>query len=101
MLNHSIQSSQQKLAEKLTVLNDRGVGMLTRISNIKKACTDKDPKSKPDFLSEKSLENTYKQIVKKFPNFEKGTSVKISVCRNKNKRVKKPEYTYFVFIVTV
>lgn len=74
MLNHSIVSSQQKLAEKLTVLNDRGIGMLTRISNIKKACTDKDPKSKPDFLSEKSLENTYKQIVKKFPNFEKGTS---------------------------
>lgn len=36
MLNHSIVSSQQKLAEKLTVLNDRGIGMLTRISNIKK-----------------------------------------------------------------
>ena len=28
--------SQQKLAEKLTVLKDRGVGMLTRIYNIKK-----------------------------------------------------------------
>ena len=28
--------SQQKLAEKLTILNDRGVGMLTRIYNIKK-----------------------------------------------------------------
>jgi len=36
MINHSIMSSQQKLAEKLTILNDRGVGMLTRISNIKK-----------------------------------------------------------------
>ena len=36
MLNHSIISSQQKLAEKLTILNDRGIGMLTRISNIKK-----------------------------------------------------------------
>jgi NCK-associated protein 1 len=36
MLNHSIVSSQQKLAEKLTILNDRGIGMLTRISNIKK-----------------------------------------------------------------
>lgn len=31
-----IQPSQQKLAEKLTILNDRGVGMLTRVYNIKK-----------------------------------------------------------------
>jgi NCK-associated protein 1 len=36
MLNHTIISSQQKIAEKLTILNDRGIGMLTRISNIKK-----------------------------------------------------------------
>ena len=28
--------SQQKIAEKLTILNDRGQGMLTRIYNIKK-----------------------------------------------------------------
>ena len=28
--------SQQKLAEKLTILRDRGLGMLTRIYNIKK-----------------------------------------------------------------
>ena len=28
--------SQQKLAEKLTILNERGRGMLTRIYNIKK-----------------------------------------------------------------
>lgn len=31
-----LQPSQQKLAEKLTILNDRGVGMLTRLYNIKK-----------------------------------------------------------------
>ncbi len=75
MLNHNILPSQQKLAEKLTVLNDRGIGMLTRISNIKKACTDKDPGSKPTFLLDKSLEPTFKQIVKKFPLFEKGSFV--------------------------
>jgi NCK-associated protein 1 len=28
--------SQQKLAEKLSLINDRGIGMLTRIYNIKK-----------------------------------------------------------------
>lgn len=31
-----LQPSQQKLAEKLTILNDRGIGMLTRLYNIKK-----------------------------------------------------------------
>lgn len=34
-----IQPSQQKLAEKLTILNDRGIGMLTRVYNIKKVRT--------------------------------------------------------------
>lgn len=32
----AINPSQQKLAEKLTILNDRGIGMLTRLYNIKK-----------------------------------------------------------------
>lgn len=36
----SLIPSQQKLAEKLTLLNDRGVGMLTRIYNIKKVSTN-------------------------------------------------------------
>lgn len=35
-MNHNMLPTQQKLAEKLTILNDRGIGMLTRISNIKK-----------------------------------------------------------------
>uniref|UniRef100_A0A3B5M5S6 Uncharacterized protein n=1 Tax=Xiphophorus couchianus TaxID=32473 RepID=A0A3B5M5S6_9TELE len=34
-----MQPSQQKLAEKLTILNDRGIGMLTRVYNIKKVRT--------------------------------------------------------------
>lgn len=36
MSRAGIQPSQQKLAEKLTILNDRGIGMLTRVYNIKK-----------------------------------------------------------------
>ena len=35
-MSRSMIPSQQKLAEKLTILNDRGQGMLTRIYNIKK-----------------------------------------------------------------
>ncbi|KAE9415969.1 hypothetical protein Angca_008386, partial [Angiostrongylus cantonensis] len=60
-----IESSQLKIAEKLVILNDRAVGMLTRIYNIKKACAD--PKSKPAFLSDKHLETAIKHIARKFP----------------------------------
>lgn len=35
-MSRSLVPSQQKLAEKLSLINDRGVGMLTRIYNIKK-----------------------------------------------------------------
>uniref|UniRef100_A0A670HWG2 Nck-associated protein 1 n=1 Tax=Podarcis muralis TaxID=64176 RepID=A0A670HWG2_PODMU len=58
----------QKLAEKLTILNDRGVGMLTRLYNIKKACGD--PKAKPSYLIDKNLESAVKFIVRKFPAVE-------------------------------
>ncbi|KAG8238852.1 hypothetical protein J437_LFUL017955 [Ladona fulva] len=60
--------SQQKLAEKLSLNNDRGIGMLTRIYNIKKACGD--AKSKPAFLSDKNLESSIKNIVRRFPNID-------------------------------
>lgn len=54
-----------KLAEKLVILNDRSVGMLTRLYNIKKACSD--PKSRPQFLNDKSLDAAVAHITKKFP----------------------------------
>ncbi|VDL69231.1 unnamed protein product [Nippostrongylus brasiliensis] len=60
-----METSQQKIAEKLVILNDRAVGMLTRIYNIKKACGD--VKSKPAFLSDKHMENAIKHIARKFP----------------------------------
>ncbi|KAK5972294.1 Membrane associated protein Hem [Trichostrongylus colubriformis] len=60
-----MESSQLKIAEKLVILNDRAVGMLTRIYNIKKACAD--AKSKPAFLSDKHMENAIKHIARKFP----------------------------------
>ncbi|VDK88818.1 unnamed protein product [Litomosoides sigmodontis] len=62
---YKVDVTQMKIAEKLIILNDRAVGMLTRLYNIKKACGD--PKSKPQFLSEKSLESCIKHIVRKFP----------------------------------
>lgn len=65
-------TSHQKIAEKLTILNDRGVGMLTRIYNIKKSCAD--AKLKPSFLSDKTLESAIKHIVRKFPVMDSKSS---------------------------
>ncbi|KAL7636676.1 UNVERIFIED_CONTAM: hypothetical protein RMT77_012425 [Armadillidium vulgare] len=64
-MSKGLTPSQQKVAEKIIILNERSVGILTRIYNIKKACGD--AKSKPAFLSDKSLESCIKQIVRKFP----------------------------------
>ncbi|CAJ0604279.1 unnamed protein product [Cylicocyclus nassatus] len=60
-----MECSQLKIAEKLVILNDRAVGMLTRIYNIKKACADS--KSKPAFLNDKHMENAIKHVARKFP----------------------------------
>uniref|UniRef100_A0A6Q2ZHZ6 NCK associated protein 1 like n=1 Tax=Esox lucius TaxID=8010 RepID=A0A6Q2ZHZ6_ESOLU len=59
---------QQKLAEKLTILNDRGVGVLLRMNYIKKTCSDS--KLRPQFLMEKTMEASVKYINKKFPNID-------------------------------
>ncbi|KAJ8797913.1 hypothetical protein J1605_001649 [Eschrichtius robustus] len=67
---------QHKLAEKLTILNDRGQGVLIRMYNIKKTCSD--PKSKPPFLLEKSMESSLKYINKKFPNIDVRNSTNLN-----------------------
>ncbi|XP_009889908.1 PREDICTED: nck-associated protein 1-like, partial [Charadrius vociferus] len=59
---------QNKFAEKLTILNDRGRGVLVRIYNIKKTCSD--PKTRPPFLSDKAMEPSVKFINKKFPHLD-------------------------------
>ena len=71
---------QQKLAEKLTILRSRGEGMLTRIYNIKKACSDQ--KSKPAFLYDKALESSVKYIVRRFPNIDHKNLSNVQPLRN-------------------
>ncbi|XP_074917148.1 nck-associated protein 1-like isoform X3 [Chelonoidis abingdonii] len=63
---------QHKFAEKLTILNDRGKGVLIRMYNIKKTCSD--PRSKPAFFTEKTMEPSIKYINKKFPNVDARSS---------------------------
>ena len=89
---------QQKLAEKLTILNDRGIGMLTRIYNIKKACAD--AKSKPAFLSDKTLESAIKHVVRKFPVMDSkaGTTTLGPVFNIKNEIIKSLSLYYYTFV---
>ncbi|XP_066472263.1 nck-associated protein 1-like [Tiliqua scincoides] len=59
---------QHKFAEKLTILNERGKGVLVRMYNIKKTCSD--PRAKPAFFTEKTMESSIKYINKKFPTLD-------------------------------
>lgn len=89
-----LNTTQQKIAEKLIILNDRGVGILTRIYNIKKACGD--TKSKPGFLSDKSLESSIKFIIKKFPNIDvKGLQ---PIANIKAEVIKSLSLYYYTFV---
>uniref|UniRef100_A0A8C3V2H1 Nck-associated protein 1-like n=1 Tax=Catharus ustulatus TaxID=91951 RepID=A0A8C3V2H1_CATUS len=57
-----------KLAEKLTLLNERGRGVLVRLYHIKKTCSD--PRTRPPFLGDKAMEASAKFIQKKFPHLD-------------------------------
>ncbi|KFM78035.1 Nck-associated protein 1, partial [Stegodyphus mimosarum] len=94
----SLVPSQQKLAEKLTILNDRGVGMLTRIYNIKKACGD--AKSKPTFLSDKSLESAIKHVVRRFPSVDtRGNSNQLNAVFTIRQEIMKSLSLYYYTFV--
>ncbi|ELU15795.1 hypothetical protein CAPTEDRAFT_228503 [Capitella teleta] len=93
-----INPSQQKMAEKLIILNDRGVGMLTRIYNIKKMLGS--PESKPAFLSDKSLEPVIKNIIRKFPTIDaKSSSSQINaITPIKSEIIRSLSLYYYTFV---
>uniref|UniRef100_A0A671NIM6 Nck-associated protein 1 n=1 Tax=Sinocyclocheilus anshuiensis TaxID=1608454 RepID=A0A671NIM6_9TELE len=94
----NVTSALQKLAEKLTILNDRGIGMLTRIYNIKKACGD--PKAKPSYLIDKNLESAVKFIVRKFPAIETRNNNQqlAQLQKEKSEILKNLALYYFTFV---
>ncbi|XP_029682834.1 nck-associated protein 1-like [Takifugu rubripes] len=75
---------QQKLAEKLVILNERGKGVLVRMNYIKKTCAD--PKTRLPLLTEKGMETAIKYINKKFPNIDFRGNIQnlISIQRQKS-----------------
>lgn len=68
--------------------------MLTRIYNIKKACGD--AKSKPGFLSDKTLESSIKYIMRRFPNIDiKGLQ---AITNIKTDIIKSLSLYYYTFV---
>uniref|UniRef100_A0A8P4KS43 Nck-associated protein 1 n=1 Tax=Dicentrarchus labrax TaxID=13489 RepID=A0A8P4KS43_DICLA len=86
------------LMKKLTILNDRGIGMLTRVYNIKKACGD--PKAKPSYLVDKNLESAVKFIVRKFPAVETRNNNQqlAQLQKEKSEILKNLALYYFTFV---
>uniref|UniRef100_A0A3B3RAK6 NCK associated protein 1 like n=1 Tax=Paramormyrops kingsleyae TaxID=1676925 RepID=A0A3B3RAK6_9TELE len=77
---------QHKLAEKLTILNERGRGVLIRMKHIKTICTD--PQLRPSFLSEKPMESAVKYINKKFPNLDpRGNVQNLSIIQKQKTEI--------------
>ncbi|XP_065940624.1 nck-associated protein 1 isoform X24 [Magallana gigas] len=103
-MSRAMVPSQQKLAEKLTILNDRGRGMLTRIYNIKKIYSPNKKKmltktdSKPAFLSDKSLDSVFKYLHKKFPNIDNHAGALQVINNIKQDVVKSLSLYYFTFV---
>ncbi|KAL3842215.1 hypothetical protein ACJMK2_020254 [Sinanodonta woodiana] len=95
-MSRAMVPSQQKLAEKLTILNDRGQGMLTRIYNIKKMLGASE--SKPAFLSDKSLEPVLKVLQRKFPQVDSRSSNLALVNNIKTEVVKSLSLYYYTFV---
>lgn len=97
MVRH-LNVSQQKLAEKLTILNDRGIGMLTRLYNIKKQSSD--PKLRPPILSDKGLESAMKQIVRRFPHTDTRSNNSLigAVATARNEITKATTHFYYTFV---
>ncbi|XP_077428322.1 nck-associated protein 1-like isoform X1 [Vanacampus margaritifer] len=86
--------NHQKLAEKLTILNERGNGVLIRMNYIKKICAD--VKLRPHILTDKTMEPAIKYINKKFPNIDfRGTVQSLTSIQRQKSEVMEATTSYY------
>ena len=71
-MSRSGQAAQARIAEKLTILNDRGLGLLTRLYDMKKTLSN--PDTRPSVFTEKGLESVIKAMDGKRFNPNSGNS---------------------------
>ncbi|KAA0708095.1 Nck-associated protein 1-like [Triplophysa tibetana] len=91
---------QLKLAEKLVILNDRGQGVLVRMNQIKKICTE--PKRRPYHLTDKTMESAVKYINRKFPNIDiRGANQHISSIQKQKSAILEGLQSYYESFIDV
>uniref|UniRef100_A0A7E4UN81 Nck-associated protein 1 n=1 Tax=Panagrellus redivivus TaxID=6233 RepID=A0A7E4UN81_PANRE len=90
--------SHQRIAERLVILNNRCVGLLTRLYNIKKSCATVE--SRPKVLTSKPFEQAISVIGKKFPHtdLKKHSSAFSNVDEAKGDILKSLSQYYFTFV---
>ena len=99
-LNEFLQmaDSSHKIAERLILINNRCVGILTRLYNIKKSCGNVN--SRPKVLTEKSFEQALSVVTKRFPivDLKKNSSAFSSVDDAKIEILKTLNPYYYTFV---
>lgn len=92
-------SVQARIAEKLTILNDRGLGILTRLYDMKKTLTNAE--TRPSVFTDRNLESVIKSMEgKRFgPNSGNSQSHGSSINANiKNEILKSLNQHYFTLV---
>ena len=91
-------TTQQKIAERLTILNERAPGMMTRLYNLKTQLND--PKSKPPFMIKREFQQALVTINKKFPHID-AKNMQLPVVRENHQEVLKTLEPYYLTFIDV
>lgn len=89
-------ASHHKIAERLTILNNRAPGMLTRLYNLKKQLAD--PKTRPAFMAKREMAQAIATTMKKFPAIDCKSIQLPAVQQSANEVLKSLEPYYLTFI---
>lgn len=89
-------ASHHKIAERLTILNKRAPGMLTRLYNLKKQVNEQ--KNRPAFFQRKDVQPQLQQVSKKFPNVGPSQLSLPAVQQHSDEIVKQLEPYYTTFL---
>jgi NCK-associated protein 1 len=90
---------ERKFAEKLTILNQRGKGIIIRVYNIKKSCLDVN--TRPACLSDRALDSAIKHINKRFPNIETRDKSHLTAISSLQKDIMQHLPNYYLTFVDV
>ncbi|VDD83818.1 unnamed protein product [Mesocestoides corti] len=95
----STSSSQPKIAERLSILNRRQLGVLSRLHFMKTILADSE--TRYPFLpgGDKAFDNAWKVLLKKFPNLDsRSNSSTLSIFCNQKEIFKQASLLYYNFV---